>query len=241
MLAALVAIALAAVRRALIPWMGTVTPYNLQVVAWVISTAWLGIGPGLLGVLLGNLAVEILVVGPSSLGAGVFGRLVPNIAIGVLLCYLLRALRKAQLRAQRQAAKALAEVTDRQRVEEALRESEGRLRAAFMASPDAININRLRDGKYVSVNERFEQLSLWSRADALGKTVVDLNVWVDREERDRLMARLLSRGAVQNAETAFRRRDGTVFTASISAQLFEASGERFVLVTTRDISDLKRA
>jgi PAS domain S-box-containing protein len=133
------------------------------------------------------------------------------------------------------------DITARKRAEEALRENEERLRAAFAASPDAININRLRDGAYVAVNERFEELSLWPRAEALGKTVVDLNVWVDLAERDRLMARLLSSGAVQNAEVAFRRKDGSVFTASISAQLFEAKGERFLLAITRDISDLKRA
>jgi PAS domain S-box-containing protein len=132
-------------------------------------------------------------------------------------------------------------ITERKRVEEALRLNEERLRAAFAASPDAININRLRDGAYVAVNERFERLSLWSSAEAIGKTVVDLNVWVDMEERARLMTSLLSRGLVQNAETAFRRKDGSVFTASISAQLFEANGERFLLAITRDISELKRA
>jgi PAS domain S-box-containing protein len=133
------------------------------------------------------------------------------------------------------------DITERKRAEEALRESEERLRAAFAASPDAINVNRLRDGAYVAVNRRFEQLSLWPREEAMGKTVVDLNVWVDWGERERQMARLLSTGRVENAETAFRRKDGTVFTASISAQMFEVNGERFLLAITRDISDLKRA
>jgi PAS domain S-box-containing protein len=135
------------------------------------------------------------------------------------------------------------DITARKQAEEALRGNEERLRAAFAASPDAININRLRDGAYVAVNERFEQLSLWPRAEVMGKTVVDLNVWVDLEERDRLMTRLLtaSGGSIQNAETAFRRRDGSVFDASISAQMFEVNGERFLLAVTRDISNLKRA
>jgi PAS domain S-box-containing protein len=133
------------------------------------------------------------------------------------------------------------DITERKRAEEALRESEERLRAAFAASPDAININRVVDGAYVAVNERFEELSLWPRAEVMGKTIVDLNVWVDMEERDRLLTRLLTSGSVQNAEVAFRRKDGSVFAASISGQLFEAKGERFLLAVTRDISAMKRA
>ena len=133
------------------------------------------------------------------------------------------------------------DITKRKRAEEALRESDERLQAAFAASPDPININRLRDGAYVTVNRRFEQLSLWPREEVLGKSAVDLNIWVDWEERERVMALLRSTGRVENAEVAFRRRDGTVITASMSAQMFEANGERFLLAITRDISDLKRA
>jgi signal transduction histidine kinase/ActR/RegA family two-component response regulator len=75
----------------------------------------------------------------------------------------------------------------------------------------------------------------------MGKTVVDLNIWVDWKDRERLLMGLLSSGSVKDAEVEFRRRDGSVFTASISAQLFDARGERFLLAITRDISDLKRA
>jgi PAS domain S-box-containing protein len=133
------------------------------------------------------------------------------------------------------------DITERKRAEAALRESDERLQAAFAASPDAINITRLRDGTYISVNRSFEQLSLWPREEVLGKTVDEVNLWVDWEERERLMALLLGTGRVENAETAIRRRDGTAFTASISAQLFEANGERFLLAITRDISYLRRA
>ena len=59
---ALVALA-TALRWALIPWLGTVTPYNMTMLAAVFAAVLLGIGPGLLGVLLGNVAVEVFVLG----------------------------------------------------------------------------------------------------------------------------------------------------------------------------------
>jgi PAS domain S-box-containing protein len=134
----------------------------------------------------------------------------------------------------------LRDISERNRAEEALRESEERLRAAFAASPDAITINRLRDGVYVSVNDGFVRLSGRSAVEALG-TTAELDVWVDTAERARLMERLLGGEPVQNAETTFRRKDGTVFTASISARTFTARGERFLLSITRDVTDRKNA
>jgi PAS domain S-box-containing protein len=132
------------------------------------------------------------------------------------------------------------DITERKRTEEALRESDQRLLTAFATTPDAISITRLRDGAYVALNRSFEQISLWPREEVLGKTVFDVNFWVDWEERERLMALLQAKGRIENAEAAIRRRDGTVLTVSIAAQLFEVNGERYLLAVTRDISNLKR-
>ena len=133
------------------------------------------------------------------------------------------------------------DVTEFVEAQQALRESEERLRAAFAASPDAISINRLRDGACVLVNEGFGRLSGWSPEEVVGKTAPELNLWVDWEEGRRILERLLAGEPVQEAEMTFRRRDGTVFTGSLSAKTFTANGERFLLAITRDISDQKRA
>jgi PAS domain S-box-containing protein len=133
------------------------------------------------------------------------------------------------------------DVTEQKRTEGALRASEARLRATLEATPDAIIVTRLRDGVYTAVNDGFERLSGWARPDIIGKTGIQLGIWVDLEQRRRLLESVAEGNAIQNAEASFRRKDGSVFTGWLSARTFEADGERFMLAITRDISDLRAA
>ena len=56
----------------------------------------------------------------------------------------------------------------RRRAEDALRETEERYRTAFLTGPDAININRLPDGLYIDVNDRFLRMSGGAREEVIG-------------------------------------------------------------------------
>jgi len=136
---------------------------------------------------------------------------------------------------------ALVDITGRQRAEEALRESEERYRLAFQTSPDSININRLEDGLYVDVNEGFTWITGYTREDVLGRTSLELNIWVDPEDRQRLVAGLRERGVVRNLEAAFRMKDGSLRTGLMSAAVLPLAGEPHILSITRDITELVRA
>ena len=61
----------------------------------------------------------------------------------------------------------------------ALRQSEEKFRLAFQTSPDSINFNRLADGVYLDINEGFTKLTGYTRADAIGKSSVDLGIWCE--------------------------------------------------------------
>jgi PAS domain S-box-containing protein len=133
------------------------------------------------------------------------------------------------------------DISARKQAEQALQANEERFRAAFEASPDAINVNRLRDGVYITVNDGFTRVSGWSRQEVIGRSAIDLNIWVDMEQRGRFIERVARNECVQDMEVAFRRKDDSVITASLSAQAFVADGETFLLAITRDVSALKQA
>jgi len=133
-----------------------------------------------------------------------------------------------------------AEAAERRQALEALRESEERFRVAFDTSPDAITMTRLSDGVMVAVNQGFSQLAGWTREEAVGRSSLDLGLWVDPADRQR-MADALRRGeAVRNLEYSFRFKDGRIGIGLLSAQLVQLRGESLTLGVTRDITDRKR-
>jgi PAS domain S-box-containing protein len=135
----------------------------------------------------------------------------------------------------------LEDITDKKRAEAALAASEAKFSTAFRTSPDAVNINRLSDGMYMDTNEGFARLTGYTPQDVAGKTSYDISIWDDTTERDRLVAGLMADGYVDNLEARFRRKDGTVTTALMSARVIDIEGEPCILSVTRDISERKAA
>jgi PAS domain S-box-containing protein len=128
----------------------------------------------------------------------------------------------------------------RRRAEDALRESEVRYRTAFLTGPDAININRLPDGLYIDVNERFLRMSGWTRDEVIGRTSSEINIWRNLEDRRRMVDMLQRSGSCENLEAEFVMRDGSVLTGLLSAHVITVGGERCTLSITRDITERKR-
>ncbi|MBN2303356.1 MAG: PAS domain S-box protein [Anaerolineae bacterium] len=132
------------------------------------------------------------------------------------------------------------QLADRARAEEAQRESENRFQAAFRTSPDAININRLSDGMYVDINDGFTALTGFTAEDVFGKTSADINIWVDRTDRERLVQGLKEHGEVVDLEAQFRFKDGGVGIGLMSARIIRFGGEMCILSITRNITERKR-
>lgn len=122
-----------------------------------------------------------------------------------------------------------------------LAQKELHFRTAFHTSPDAVNINRLSDGLYVDINEGFTNITGYSREDVLGRTSYEIRIWADTADRDRLVAGLKASGVVRNLEATFRRKDGSLTTALMSARVIEIDGVPHILSVTRDISEIKAA
>jgi PAS domain S-box-containing protein len=135
----------------------------------------------------------------------------------------------------------VADVTERKRIEEALKKSEEKFSKAFRESPMALTLTSATDHRYIEVNETFERLTGYSREEALGRTPFELGLWQKPSYRLELLERLLADGSLRDVEVAIRMKDGSIGFGLASAELIDIGGEQVVLAATADITDRKRA
>ncbi len=132
------------------------------------------------------------------------------------------------------------DLSDRIRVEDALRVSEDKFSKAFHISPDAVNINRLRDGMFIEVNEGFCRTTGYAPGEVIGKTSLEMSLWDRPEDRAEVVRRLEADGEVRNFEAKFRMKGGAVVTGLMSAKVLDIAGEPCILSITRDITERVR-
>ncbi len=133
------------------------------------------------------------------------------------------------------------DITRRKQAEEALTRSEEKFRKAFYTSPDSVNINRLEDGMYISINPAFTRIMGYTEENIIGKTSMEYNIWANVEDRHQLVAGLRKDGEVTNLEAAFRTKGGDIVYGLMSSSVIDLGGVPHILSITRDITKRKQA
>ncbi|NOY50649.1 MAG: PAS domain S-box protein [Chlorobi bacterium] len=129
------------------------------------------------------------------------------------------------------------DITEQIISENKLRQSEEKFKNAFMTSPDSININRLVDGLYISINHGFTALTGYTEEEVIGKTSMEINIWENLKDRDTLLEGLKRNGKVENLHARFRMKDGSFKDALMSASITKINDEPHIISITRDISE----
>jgi PAS domain S-box-containing protein len=115
--------------------------------------------------------------------------------------------------------------------------SEEKFTKVFRASPVAFSITTVEQGRFIDVNQAFEHRYGFSRDELIGRTILELGIWDDPEDRPRMVEEIRQHGWIRNRPTRLRKRSGEIIEAVFSAQLLELEGQRCILAVTEEFTD----
>jgi len=131
------------------------------------------------------------------------------------------------------------DITERNKAEETIKDSEQRYRAIFDNANDMITIHDL-EGRILEINGVATERLGYGREELLHKTVVDLRTSDSAAHfSDNLEEVRHQGGAV--FEATHLRQDGTVVPVEVSSRLIQYAGSQAVISIARDITERKQA
>lgn len=129
------------------------------------------------------------------------------------------------------------------RRERSLRELEAKFSGAFKATPLPAMISDLDTSEVLDVNDAFERVSGYPRAEVVGRTTSEIGMWaIEGDRQDYLAA--VERGESGPFELRIRTRDGEIRTVSVHVTSFVSAARRLLLAIAQDLTrerELQRA
>ena len=134
------------------------------------------------------------------------------------------------------------DITKRISAEAAMVESEEKFEQIFNQSPDAILIMRQEDGVITDINQGSLDRSGLDRSQVVGQSIAEVPFGINPEQMVNIGGELEKKGIVDSQEITLVSEDGKNKTPYLmSAAMLELSGERHVMVMSKDISKQRAA
>jgi len=121
-----------------------------------------------------------------------------------------------------------------------IRKEDIRFFKVFHATPSILVLASLVNGKYLEVNEAFEQVMGFQSNEVIGRTSLELNLWQNPKDRDDVLELLAKGEKVRDHEINFRKKSGEILVGLYSAEIIDVGEEPCLLNLVNDITDRKK-
>ncbi len=133
------------------------------------------------------------------------------------------------------------EISDRLKLEQALRFSEEKFSKAFQLSPLLMSLTRMADGLFIEANDNFIHTIGYTREEIIGHTSTEINLFADPQDRARLVSQLQKQGFVEKMQTRVNTRSGEIRHMLISARPIQIQETLCILIVGMDITERVQA
>lgn len=118
--------------------------------------------------------------------------------------------------------------------------AEERFARLSQISPDGVVLTRVSDGTILEVNDAFLELSGFQRSELIGRSTLELGMWLSEADRNRLLDKVRAEGACVGEAVRVRRKDGVELDVEFSARFYPGGEEPLLLSLTRDVTERRR-
>ncbi|PAW66475.1 MAG: hypothetical protein B9S34_07920 [Opitutia bacterium Tous-C1TDCM] len=122
----------------------------------------------------------------------------------------------------------------------AQRETQRYFETGFHASPALMSIASAVDGTLLEANPAFVRASGYSREELIGRTTLELGLWLQPAQRDDFLARIRRDKQVRDFEAEFRSKSGNIRALLLNADIIELGGSPCMLTVGIDVSERRR-
>lgn len=133
------------------------------------------------------------------------------------------------------------DITVRKQAEKKLQESERLFYSIFHASPAAIVLSRLSDGRFVEINENFSKLTGYTPDEVIGMTSTEAGITVDPKVRAERLALLQQNHQLPNFEVEIVQKSGERRVGLTNVGIVSLNSEDFAVSTFIDITERRQA
>ena len=136
----------------------------------------------------------------------------------------------------------LLEVALRQRAyfDQQLLENGEKFFKIFHLNRIAMALSTIREGRFIEANSEFLRIAGHSREEVIGSTALELNLWVQPDQRSQVFLSITEQGGLYNQEFEIRTKSGEVLALSWTAETIKINDVPCLLSTVVDISERKR-
>ncbi|MGE8792504.1 PAS domain-containing sensor histidine kinase [Leptospira terpstrae] len=113
--------------------------------------------------------------------------------------------------------------------------------SVFRLNPAAVSLSNAETAVYDDVNEAYCRLIGYSREEIIGRASYDLNIWITKFDRARLMEELMKKGWSTGMEASIRTKSGDIRHVISGNTILQTKGRPTLLATLIDVTESKQS